>query len=99
LICGHRFIQLGTHVVQRHHMSARRYRERMDLEVKRGTVPAWYRRMKGIITIQNDTYKNLKTGRRFRFKRGDKVGSYRRSPITIARVRALGKRQYANQIH
>jgi endogenous inhibitor of DNA gyrase (YacG/DUF329 family) len=44
LVCGGYYVQLGTHVIQAHKFkSAREYREEYDLEVKRGTVPKWYR--------------------------------------------------------
>jgi len=38
LICGLWYVQLGTHVVQVHNLTARQYREQFDLKVKKGTV-------------------------------------------------------------
>jgi len=73
-------------------MTAREYREYHDLEVKRGTTPAWYRELKGNQALENGTFKNLKVGARFRFKKGQKgVGVYKRSPITLERIRKIQK--------
>ena len=75
-------------------MTGREYREHFDLEVKRGVLPKWYRELKGEQALDNGTYKNLKVGKKFWFKKGSKTaGRYKRSPITIARLRALDKRK------
>ncbi len=94
LLCGKWYVQIGGHVFQRHNMTAREYKEMMKLEVKRGVVPLWYRKLKGDIAIENETYKNIiESGRKFRFKKGQKgIGNYERSPITIARLRKNWKR-------
>ena len=90
LICGRWYIQLGNHVFQVHKMSAREYREEFNLEVKRGTTPAWFRKLKGDIALENETYKNLKAGKKFRFKKGDLgLGKYKRSPVTMERLKTL----------
>jgi len=90
LICGRWYVQVGSHIIQRHKITARQYRELNDLEVKRGIVPAWYRKLKGRLAIDNKTYKNLKFGRRYWFKHGQSgVGVYHRSPITVARLKVL----------
>lgn len=93
LICQRWYVQVGSHVYQTHKAFAREYREHFDLEVKRGTVPDWYRKLKGDQTIKNKTYLNLKAGKKFRFKPNDpRAGKYKRSPITLARLSQLGKR-------
>lgn len=90
LICKRWYVQVGTHVIERHgYKSAREYREDFNLEVKKGTVPLWYRKMKGKIAVANLTCKNLKAGKKHRFKKGDKAGNYKRSPITLARLSKL----------
>jgi len=92
LICGKWYVQVGTHIVQKHEMTCREYREYFELEVKKGVVPAWYRKMKGDQAIANETWKNLKSGEEYRFIKGDNMaGRYTRSPITIERIRGLGK--------
>ena len=92
LICGRHYVQLGSHVVQVHRMLAREYRECFKLEVKKGTVPAWFRKLKGDQALENKTYKNLKAGKKFWFKKGDsKAGKYKRSPITLERLKELHK--------
>ncbi len=64
------------------------YREYFKLEVKRGVVPDWYRKLKGEQAIDNETYKNLIKGAKFRFKKGQEgVGVYKRSPITLDRLK------------
>ena len=73
-------------------MSAREYREYFNLEVKKGTTPEWFRKVKGDIALENGTYKNLEKGSEFRFKKGQEgVGVYERSPITINRLKNLHK--------
>ena len=92
LICGKWYVQLCTHTVQVHKMTGREYREYFDLEVKRGVIPAWYRKVKGDKAIENETYKNLKVGEKYRFKKGSKTaGVYHRSHITVKRLKNLHK--------
>jgi predicted transcriptional regulator len=88
LICGRYYVQVGSHIVQIHKITAREYREQFKLEVKRGIVPTWYREKKAQITKENRTYRNLETGKKFRFIKGQKgPGIYKRSEITMARLR------------
>lgn len=90
LICGKWYVQVCSHVYQVHKMTGRQYREYFELEVKRGVVPEWYRELKGNMAIDNETYKNLVAGAKFRFKKGQKgIGVYTRSPITVARLQKL----------
>ena len=72
LICKRYYVQVGTHVVERHGMTAREYREEFELPLKRGIVPKWYREMKGEQSIEGGGVNNLKQGARFRYKKGDK---------------------------
>jgi hypothetical protein len=88
LICGKWYVQVCSHVYQVHGMTGREYREYFELEVKRGVVPDWYRKVKGDQAIDNETYKNLVKGAKFRFKKGQEgVGVYKRSPITLERLK------------
>ena len=90
LICGKWYVQVCSHVYHVHGMTGRQYREYFELEVKRGVVPAWYRKLKGDIAMDNETYKNLVKGAKFRFKKGqDGLGEYKRSPVTIERLKKL----------
>ena len=92
LICGLWYVQVGSHVYSRHGMTAREYRELHNLEVKKGIVPKWYRKLKGDIALANGTYKNLRVGKKYWVIKGDtRVGNYKRSPITIKRLRNLHK--------
>lgn len=80
-----------------HGVTAREYREAYDLEVKKGIVPEWYREMKGQTALENGTVKNLEAGAGYRFVKGDKrAGKYKRSPVTIERLRNL-KQNYKNK--
>jgi hypothetical protein len=97
LICKRWYVQVCTHTLQVHGVTGREYREAFDLEVKRGVVPAWYRKMKGEQALENETYKNLEKGKKFRFKKGQEgVGVYKRSPITLERIKNL-KQNYGNK--
>lgn len=98
LICKKYYVQVGSHIVQVHGVTAREYREAYDLEVKKGTVPGWYRELKGDQALENGTFKNLKVGKKFWFKKGDKkAGRYKRSPVTIDRLKNL-KQNYKNKL-
>lgn len=89
LICGKWYVQVCSHVQQVHGMTKREYKKEFGLDVKRGVVPDWYRKLKGDQAMNNDTYKNLKAGEKYRFKKGDpKVGVYTRSQQTLERLRS-----------
>jgi hypothetical protein len=93
LICGKWYVQVCSHVYQVHKMTGREYREYFRLEVKKGVVPEWYRKLKGEQAIDNETYKNLEKGAGFRFKKGQEgCGIYERSPITIERLKKQGEK-------
>ena len=92
LICGKWYVQVCSHVYQVHGMTGREYREYFELEVKKGVVPEWYRKVKGDIAFDNETYLNLRKGAKFRFKKGQEgVGKYKRSETTLERLRNLHK--------
>ena len=90
LICGKWYVQVGSHVYLRHGMTGREYREKFELEVKRGILPEWYRKLKGDQAIDNETYLNLEKGTKYRFTKGQKgIGKYKRSPVTLERLGTL----------
>lgn len=94
LICSKWYVQVGTHIVQVHGMTCREYRVEFDLEVKRGIVPLWYRKQKGDQSLENKTYLNLKKGKKHWYVKGDKkAGHYKRSPITLERLKELHKKK------
>lgn len=70
-ICGWWYVQVITHVIERHKMSGEEYREKLDLPYKRGIVPEWYHDMKSEITKENGTISNLESGAHMRYKEGD----------------------------
>lgn len=83
LVCGKWYVQVGTHIVQRHKITARQYRKAFELPLKRGILPLWYRKVKGDIAIENKTSENLKNGKEFWYKKGD--------------IRAIKKTGYSGQ--
>ncbi len=82
LICNKWYVQVGTHIVQIHKLTAREYRETMELEVKRGLTTGDYRALKANQVMTNGTVANLKLGAQYRFKKGEKVPVYVRSQQT-----------------
>jgi len=73
LVCKRYYVQIGTHVIERHGFeTAREYREQFQLPLKRGIVPMWYRKEKAKSTIARGGSKNLKHGKKFWYKKGDK---------------------------
>lgn len=93
LICGKWYHQIGSHVKQFHKITARKYREAHDLEVKKGMLSPALKEKKARQAIENGTYKNLAVGKKFWFKKGSKTaGRYHRSHITLERLSNLGKK-------
>ena len=72
IYCKRWYVQVGSHIFQRHHQTAREYREDNKLPLKRGIVPGWYRKIKGDQAKENGTVKNLKAGKRYWYKKNDK---------------------------
>lgn len=70
VICSKFYVQIVSHVVQRHKMTGEEYRTEFDLPM-RGIIPAWYRQMKGEQALDNGTYKNLKKGIKTRYTMDD----------------------------
>jgi predicted transcriptional regulator len=97
LICGKWYVQVCSHVWSVHKMTGREYREHFELEVKRGVAPAWYRKSKGEQALENKTYQNLEAGEKFRFKKGGAIPVYKRSPITLERLKNLHKLTKVNK--
>lgn len=87
LICLRWYRQVGTHIVQRHELTARQYREKFGFDVKRGMLPIDLKELKAEKTINNGTVENLKKGYKQWFKKGQiGVGIYKRSPQTMERL-------------
>jgi hypothetical protein len=93
-ICGKYFVQICSHVVQTHKMTAREYKKEFGFDVKRGKVPFWYRGLKGSIAKKNGTEINvIEKGKKYWFKKSQKgVGVYERSPETLERLKNLYKK-------
>jgi predicted nucleic acid-binding Zn ribbon protein len=71
IICGKWYRQVGSHIIQQHGLTAREYRELYNLPVKRGITTPEYRKFKGEQTKENGTFKNLRAGKKYRYKKGD----------------------------
>lgn len=90
LICGRWYRQPGTHIVQRHKITARQYREQYGFDVKRGQLSQDLLELKSRQVFENRTVDNLKVGRKFWFKAGaTDIGRYKRSDQTLARLKIL----------
>ena len=100
-ICGLWYWQLGSHVVQRHHITARDYRIKFGFDYKTGkeTTAKHLRDLYKKQALENGTYLNLKKGTRFRFIKGDeRAGRYKRSKQTIQRLKS-GVAKKVNQFN
>lgn len=90
LICKKWYRKVGSHIKERHGMTARTYREKFDLEVKRGILTEYEREPLREHVMSNGTLKNLYKGRKYWFKKGSKTaGRYKRSHITMMRLKKL----------
>jgi hypothetical protein len=95
LICKKWFRQVGTHIVQMHGCTAREYRFEYGFDLKRGQLPEDLRALKADHTIANGTINNLKAGKKYWFKKGDKTaGTYKRSEQTMQRLKAHAERVF-----
>lgn len=96
-ICGKWYRQVGSHIFWTHGCTAREYREEYGFDVKRGQLPEDYRELKGRQSIECGGVKNLRAGKKYWFKPGQKgIGIYKRSPQTLARLKVLHK--FVNQV-
>ncbi len=87
-VCGKYFRKVGAHVVQAHgYNTAREYRIEYGFDVRRGQVPEEDRKVLANNCRKNHTINNLKQGAKYRFKKGDKVGRYKRSAQTMERLK------------
>lgn len=92
LECGKFYYQVCSHVYYKHGMTGREYRKLHGLDVKRGLLPDFLRELKAEQVFKNGTVKNLKAGKQFWFKVGDKqAGKYERSEQTMQRLKNLNK--------
>ena len=94
LICKRWYNQIGSHTSGAHKMSARKYREKFGLDVKTGKsiLSKRLHDLYGKQALENGTYKNLVSGEKYQFKKGDKkAGRYKRSPQTLERLKYLYK--------
>ena len=88
LICKRWYILVRFRCCSTARYLLREYREDYELEVKRGIVPKWYRELKGQQALENGTVENLKKGKKYWFKKGQEgLGKYKRSPITLERLK------------
>lgn len=89
LECGREFVRPLSHVWQVHKITARHYKEKHGLDLKRGICTEEYRdRMRVYIEKYNISEQLQKAGERSRFKKGDKaLGKYHRSAQTFTRLR------------
>jgi hypothetical protein len=89
-ICGKYYVQVGTHIIQVHkYKTAREYRKEYGFDLKKGQLPQWYKKLKAE-QVTKEALDNLKNGRKFWFKPGDKqAGRYERSEETMKRLSKL----------
>lgn len=91
-ICGKWYRQVGSHIWGMHKMTAREYREEYGFDVKKGQLPDDLRKLKAEQAIECGGVKNLKKGKKYRFKKGSlKAGKYPRSEQTLERLKNLYK--------
>lgn len=87
LLCKKWFVFLGSHVRQTHKMFMLDYKLQFGLDTKKGRTKGKFKELK---KETNRNENNLKLGEVYRFKKGAKVGTYRRSKETKERLREQG---------
>lgn len=88
LLCNKWFVMVGGHVFQTHKMFMHEYKAKFSLDRKRGRTHGKFRQLKAE-TNRNIT--NLQQGKKYRWGKGAKIGTYQRSQETLARLSKLGK--------
>lgn len=86
LECGLLFTRPLSHVWQKHGLTAREYKKKHGLDVKRGIATPEYKEHMRDLVFQNGTVGNLKKGAAYRFKKGHGF-NYERSAQTQKRLK------------
>lgn len=98
-ICSLWYRKPGAHIWQVHNISAREYRKKFGFDVKRGQIPPEDKAILRKYVFETGTVNNLKKGRRFWFKKGDKrAGRYNRSQETLDRLRERLRKLHSNKL-
>lgn len=91
-ICGLWYRQVGSHIWQVHHLSAREYRKEYGFDVRRGQLAGDYLKLKSRQAFECGGVLNLESGAKYRFKKGQSgLGAYKRSEQTLQRLHDRGK--------
>lgn len=94
LICMRYYRQLGTHITQRHGISATEYKEAYKLERSKGLLAKDLKEIKAEHALNNGTWENLKKGAPYRYYKGQKgIGVYERMPATLERIRNIKRKK------
>lgn len=86
LECGKEFIRPASHVWQVHHLTAREYKQKHGLDVKRGIATEEYKERMREHVLTNGTLQNLTKGAPYRFTGPQDVPRYKRSKQTLDRL-------------
>ena len=94
LVCDKYYRQVGSHITQKHNMTAREYREIYGLEVKRGLTKGSYRELKAEQARESGVIEPnlLEAGKATRFKKGQEgIGVYDRAEATLEKIRRAAR--------
>lgn len=92
-ICGKWYKQVGSHIWNTHKITAKEYRKKYGYDTKKGQLPPNYKKLKAKQAIERGGYKNLKKGKKYWFKKGQKnIGTYERSEQTMERLKNIGNK-------
>lgn len=85
-ICKKYYRQLGSHIYQTHEMTAQDYKVLYGLDVSKGLLTDDLKELKARKAKENNTYKNLEKGAKYRFAKKHKI-NYVRSSETMERLK------------
>lgn len=91
-ICGDIFDHLGSHIFHGHHMTAREYKAKFELDYKMPLIsPAVREKKQRKFNLRREEYiaNLMQSGRKYQFKKGHS-GAIRRSQQTKERTRQIG---------
>lgn len=89
-ICGKKYIQVCSHVVQAHGILARDYKKSLGLDVGVSLIRGELKKTRREKNLENKSYEHLpESGKPTRYKKGHKR-TYKRSKQTLRRLHKLG---------
>lgn len=87
VLCQGWYWAVCHHATQAHNINEREYKEMIGKDHKKGLITPDLKELRARQVVETGTINNLKKGIHNRYKKGDRVGTYKRSAETMQRLR------------